>query len=83
MLLLSSADFFQISLFFSKNSFRSTIRVSNDYDPDQDRHLVGLDLGPKCEKVISRRQRSWLARKELWDFQVKFQTINPLFAGNL
>ena len=24
------------------------IRVSNDLDPDQDRHSVGPDLGPNC-----------------------------------
>ena len=35
MLLLSSADFFS-KLTFSKNSFRNTIGVSNDLDPDQD-----------------------------------------------
>ena len=36
MLLLSSADFFLQSLPF-KNHFRSTIRVSNGLDPNQDR----------------------------------------------
>ena len=41
MLLLSSAS-------FSKNSFRSTVSVSNNLDPDQDRHFVGPDLGPSC-----------------------------------
>ena len=44
MLLLSSADFFKI--IFPKNSFRTTLRVSNSLDPDQDRHCVGPDLGP-------------------------------------
>ena len=28
----------------SANFFRNTIRVSNNLDPDQDRHSVGLDL---------------------------------------
>ena len=32
---LSSADFFQNQLFFSKNYFRNTIRMSNILDPDQ------------------------------------------------
>ena len=40
MLMLLSADF------FSKISFRNTIRVSNGLDPDQNRHSVcpGLDV---------------------------------------
>ena len=33
---------------FSKNSFRNTIRVSNNLDPDQDQHYVGPDLSPSC-----------------------------------
>ena len=48
MLLLASADFFKIN-FFSKNSLRNTIMVSNGLDPDQDRH----DLGPNCLKRLS------------------------------
>ena len=43
-----------------------TIRVSNDLDPDQDRHFVGPDLGPVCkvlEKKNGRRQNTLLARK--------------------
>ena len=40
--------------------------LSNGLDPDQDRHSVGPDLGPKLfAKYISRRQESPLARKEL------------------
>ena len=38
---LSSANFFKIN-FFSKNSFRNTIRVSNILDPGQARILSGL-----------------------------------------
>ena len=34
--------------FFSKHYFRNTFRVSNSLDPDQGRHFVGPDLGPKC-----------------------------------
>ena len=44
---LSSADFFQ-NHFFSKNSFRNTIRVSNSLDPDKARQNVGPDLVPNC-----------------------------------
>ena len=45
-LLLSSADFSKLT--FSKNSFRSTNRVSNSLDPDQGQHSVGPDLGSNC-----------------------------------
>ena len=38
--------FFKINLL--ENSFRNTIRVSNSLDPDQARHFVRPDLGPKC-----------------------------------
>ena len=47
MLLLSSADFFSKSI-FSKKTFKTTIRVTNGMDPDQDRHFVCPDLGPYC-----------------------------------
>ena len=40
------ADFFEIN--FYKKYFRSTIRVSNGLDPDQDRRSVGPDMGPNC-----------------------------------
>ena len=38
---------------FSKNSFKNTIRVSNNLDPDQARHIVGPDLGPNCLQKLS------------------------------
>ena len=38
---------------FSKNSFRNTIIVSNNLDPDQDRRSVGPDLGPNCLQSLS------------------------------
>ena len=38
---------------FSKCSFRNTIRVSNSFDPDQDRHSVGPDLCPNCLQRLS------------------------------
>ena len=49
---LLSADFVSKST-FSKNSFRYTIRVSNSLDPDQAKHFVGPDLGPKCLQKLS------------------------------
>ena len=45
MRLLPSADFFS-KLTFKKNSFVSTIRLSNGLDPDQGQTSVGPDLGP-------------------------------------
>ena len=39
--------------FFQKNSFRNTIRVSNNLDLDQDRYSVGPDLGPNCLQRLS------------------------------
>ena len=51
MLLLLSADFFHNSFF--KNSFRTTIRVSNGLDPNQDLHSVGPGQGPNCLQRLS------------------------------
>ena len=51
-LCLSSADIFS-KLTFSKNSFRNTTRVSNGFDPDQDRLSVGPDLGQNCLQRLS------------------------------
>ena len=47
------------------NSFRNTIRVSNCLDPDQDRHSVGLDLGPNCLQSLSTDNKISQAMKEL------------------
>ena len=44
--------------FFSKISFRNTIRVSNRLDPDQDRYSVSLYLGPKCLPRLSADKTS-------------------------
>ena len=51
--------FFKIN-FLKKKSFRNTIGVSNGLDPDQDRHSVGPDLGPKLfpKVIISKQQKS-------------------------
>ena len=37
--------FFFFLIFFSKESFRNTISLSNSLDPDQARHFVQPDLG--------------------------------------
>ena len=65
MFLFSSADFLQNSVFRNKPP-RTTIRVSNSLDPDQDRHSIGIHLGSNClQKAIGRRQNYPLACKEL------------------
>ena len=52
MLLLLSADFYRDN-FFSKFSFRKTIRISNSLDPDQAPYFVRPDLGTYCLQRIS------------------------------
>ena len=49
---LSPTDFFSKSTFL-KTSFLNSIIVSNGLDPDQARHSVGPDLGPKCLQKFS------------------------------
>ena len=51
MFLFSSADFFKIK-FFKNKPPRTTIKVSNSLDPDQDQHSVGLHLGSNCSKRL-------------------------------
>ena len=54
MFLFSSADFLHNKVFKNKPR-RTTIRVSNNLDRDQDRHSVGLHLGSNClQKAIGR-----------------------------
>ena len=65
MFLFSSADFLQNKVFKNKTP-RTTIRVSNSLDPDQDRHSFGLHLGSNClQKAVGRRQNYPLACKDL------------------
>ena len=53
MLLLSFADFLKKNIYiFKKNSVRTTIQVSSNLDPDQDRHNVSPDLDPNCLKRL-------------------------------
>ena len=64
MFLLSSADFFS-KLTFSKNSLKNSIRVSDNLDPDQDRHSVGPDLDLNFLQKLSAFISHPLAMKEL------------------
>ena len=53
MLLFSSADFLQNKVFENK-PHRTTIRVSNSLNPDQDGHSVGLHLGSNvCKRLLA------------------------------
>ena len=55
MFLFLSADFFKIKFFLKHKPLRTSIRVSNSLDPDQDRYSVGLHLGSNClQKAIDR-----------------------------
>ena len=56
--------FFKI-IFFSKYSFKITIRVSYCLDLDLYQHYVSPDLGPNCLGRLSGDNKSLLARKEL------------------
>ena len=54
-------------LAFSKISFMNTIRVSNNWDPDQDRHFVGPDLDPNwLQRLSTKDKKSPLAMKVLF-----------------
>ena len=59
VILLSSADFL-LKLTFSKNSFRNTIRVSNNLDPVVDQHSVGSELDPNSLEMLSADDKSHL-----------------------
>ena len=50
--------FFYIFFFFSKKSFRNTIRVSNNLVPDEARRFVGPDLGPNCLQRLSTDEKT-------------------------
>ena len=53
----SSAEFFS-KLTFSI-FFRNTTRMSNSLDPNQARHFVGPDLGPKGLQRLSADDKSY------------------------
>ena len=46
--------------------------MSNGLDQDQDRHIVGPDLGPNCLQSLSANDKLPLARKELNHSSLKF-----------
>ena len=71
--------FFKIK-FFKNKPPRTTIRVSNSLDPDQDGHSVGLHLGSKClQKAIGKRQNYPLACKELYQVNtLVFNILSPI-----
>ena len=76
MFLLSSADFLQ-NKFLANKPLRTTIRVSNSLDTDQDQFSVGLYLGSnRFQKAIGRRQNAPLACKE-------FKLVNTLLLNVL
>ena len=51
MLLLSSAEFFQVN--FSKEILGTKLKCQNGLHPDQDLRSVGPDLGPNCFQRLS------------------------------
>ena len=53
MLLLSSANFY-------KNSFMSTIKVSNSLAPNQDQPVICPDLGSNCLQRLAGDDKSHL-----------------------
>ena len=57
-------DFFS-KYFFSKISFRNTIRGSNSLYPHQVRHFVGPDLGLNCLQMLSADDTGGAKRCEL------------------
>ena len=51
---LLSADFVFENKYFKKNSYRNTIEVFNNLDPDQVQCFVGPDLGVNClQRLLS------------------------------
>ena len=78
-----SCFYFRLLTFFKNKFFknkppRTSIRLSNSLDPDQDRHSVGLHLGSDClQKAFGRRQNNPLACKELK--QVNSLAFNILY----
>ena len=44
--------------FFSHNSFKNTMRVSNSWVPDQERHSVSPDVGPNYLQRLQADNKS-------------------------
>ena len=65
-------------LTFSKNSFKNTIRVSNNLDPDQDRHFVEPDLGPSRLQQLSADDTSWQRVKPSMVYRGSYMSAHVL-----
>ena len=57
--------FFKIN-FFKKN-FQEYYEKSNSFDPDQDRHNVGPDLGPNCLQRLSADDKERVKTKDFFN----------------
>ena len=53
VLLFCKKENCRLLIFFQKYSFRNTIRVTNNFDRDQDQRFVRSDLGPNCLQRLS------------------------------
>ena len=53
-----SAGLIAFSSDWGYSSILNTIKASNTLDPDQERHSVGPDLGPKCLQRLSASDKS-------------------------
>ena len=67
ILMLQYYFYYSLPLYYCAifTSLDATTRVSNILDPDQARHFVGPDLGPKCLQRLSTDDKSSLVGKEL------------------
>ena len=66
---------FSLKLTFSRKSFRNTIRVSNNLDPDQVRHFVGPDLGPDCLQRLLADAKVATSRERVMGLRIKEEQI--------
>ena len=58
--------FSELTVYKKEDKIRSTIRVSNGLDPDQDRRSVGPDLGPNCLQRLSAYDKR-CSQQGAWD----------------
>ena len=78
---MSSAYFFKI-IFFNK-SFRIAIRVSNSFDPGQDRRFVGPDLGPNCLQRLSADDKFTASKERDKNHSLQPMSQKAMFVANL
>ena len=67
---------------FSYYSLMKIIRVSNGLDLDQDRHYVGLDLGPNCLQRSSENDTSKQRVKQSCCYNTKLSTQRQSWSGS-